>query len=73
MNNQSNRKHRNEAYPLERRNEHSGVEGEGCRGDRKHLMLPYRIFDIAKLIPSKADRNLSSRRNFAKVLQSRSP
>lgn len=33
-NNQSNRKHRNEDYLLERLNEHSGVEEEACRGDR---------------------------------------
>ena len=41
-NNPSNRKHRNEAYLLERRNEHSGVEGEGCREDslKACLMLP---------------------------------
>ena len=41
-NNPSNRKHRNEAYLLERRNEHSGVEGEGCREDslKAYLTLP---------------------------------
>ena len=35
MNNQSNRRHRSEVYLLEQRNVHSGVEGEGCLGDRK--------------------------------------
>lgn len=38
-NSRSNRKDRNEAYPLERRNEHSGVEGEECRGGRKGFTL----------------------------------
>ena len=37
-NSQSNRKHRNEAYLPERRNEHSGVEGGGCREDRESIM-----------------------------------
>lgn len=44
MSNQSNRKHRSEAYLQERRNEHSGVEEEACRGDRKFIAPSCCIF-----------------------------